>query len=98
MPEIRKGLSWGSLTAILLGLLSLGLITWSQYKATTKTDEVNYTKGAQHTETTSTVNISPTQNLYPLSFPGCSPFIRMDNLKLPESERNNPIINGIRKR
>lgn len=74
MAEIRKGFSWASLVCFILLLAVIGYLVW---QSTNKTDTENYSKGATHNETTT--NISPVQNLYPLAFPGCSPFIRIDN-------------------
>lgn len=72
--EIRRGFSWASMTALVLGI---GIIAWLAFTATKKTDSENYSKGATHNE--STTNISPVQNIYPLGFSGCTPFLRLDN-------------------
>ena len=88
MADIRKGFSWGNLISF-VGLLAIvGYLTW---QSTSKTDQTSYSKGATHTETTYT--IAPVQNLYPLSIPGCAPFIRMDTpggIKYPEAEVKKP--------
>ena len=67
MAEIRKGISWASLTALLIGI---GLIVYLAWSATHKTDTENYSRGATHNE--STVNITPNQHAYPLC---CAKFI-----------------------
>ncbi len=85
MAEIRKGLSWGSLISI-LGLIAI--VAYLAWQSTRKTDQTSYSKGATHTEMNYT--IAPVQNLYPLSIPGCAPFVRMDTpggIKLPEAEK-----------
>lgn len=74
MAEIRSGgPSWWSLLAILIGI---GIIGWLTFSATNKSDDTSYTKGATHNETTT--NIAPVANYFPLSVPGCSPFVRID--------------------
>ncbi len=74
--------------SILLAVVVVGYGVYTAWKSTEKTNETSYSKGATHTETTYTV--APVQNLYPLAFPGCSPFIRMDTpggIKYPEAEK-----------
>ena len=59
-----------------IAIIAIGI--YMIYVATHKgNDTENYTKGAAHNETT--INISPVANYYPLSIPGCSPFVRLDN-------------------
>lgn len=87
MAEIRKGFSWGSLVSI-LGLIAI--VSYLVWQSTTKTDQTSYSKGATHTENVTNYTVSPVQNLYPLSIPGCSPFVRMDTpggIKYPEAEK-----------
>ena len=72
--EVKASPSWWSLTAV---VLCIGIIAWLAFTATSKEDSQNYTKGAVHNE--STTNFSPTQNIYPLGFAGCAPFLRADN-------------------
>lgn len=73
MAEIRKGLSWGSLLALVLGI---GIVCYLAWSATNKSDNQNYTKGATHNETT--VTIAPVEHNYPLSLPRCGRFLSVD--------------------
>lgn len=61
--KIRKGVSWASLLAVLMGVGIIAYLTW---QSTKKTDTTNYAKGADHTENVST--LAPVENNYPLSF------------------------------
>ena len=61
MSEIRKGMSWASLTALVIGI---GLLGYTFYSAMHKTDTENYSKGATHNE--STVTVAPVNHAYPL--------------------------------
>lgn len=73
-PAIRGGVSWASLAA-LIGLAATGV--YLVYQAThTNTSNTAYEKGADHTETT--MNISPTENVYPLAFPRCGSLVSYD--------------------
>jgi hypothetical protein len=74
MSEIRKGVSWGSLLA-LIGLAAMGV--YLVYQAThTNTSNTAYAKGADHVETNLTV--APVENNYPLAFPRCGKTFSID--------------------
>jgi len=65
-----------SAVSITMAVVLTIVIGYLVYSSTKKTDSENYTKGATHNE--SSTNISPVANYYPLSIPGCSPFVRVD--------------------
>ena len=84
--EVRSGPSWFSLTAV---VLCIGIICWLAFTATRKSDDENYSGKASHNE--STTNIAPVQNIYPLGFAGCTPFLRLDNpvsKAVPEAKKD----------
>lgn len=62
-------------------IVVVGYLVW---QSTSKTDETTYTKGAQHTEQTTT--LSPTAYYYPLSL-GCAPIMRTMDVKTPDAEQ-----------
>jgi hypothetical protein len=89
MAEIRKGASWTSLAALLIGI---GLIAFLAWSATHKTDSELYTKGAQHNEASTT--IAPVQHNYPLSIPGCGRFLTIqtpDGIKYTDQDRKKAV-------
>ena len=92
MSNIRPGFSWGSLIC-LIGLVAI--VGYLAYSATNKTDSESYTKGATHNE--STMNVSPVQNNYPLSIPGCGRFLTVqtpDGVKFTDLDRKQEKKNG----
>jgi hypothetical protein len=74
VSAIRKGVSWASLTALMLGIGIVGFLTWSAVNKPQSLD--NYAKGATHAE--NTTNIAPVQNNYPLAIPGCGRFLTVE--------------------
>lgn len=70
---IRKGVSWASLLAVLMGVGIIAYLTW---QSTKKTDTTNYAKGADHTETNLTV--APVEHNYPLALPRCGRLFSID--------------------
>ena len=75
MAEIRKGISWASLLAIVMGVGIIGYLTW---QSTSKTDTTNYAKGSDHIENVSTLTIAPIEHNYPLAFPRCGRTFSVD--------------------
>lgn len=71
--SIRKGVSWASLTALIIGI---AIIAYLAYQSTSKTDTTNYAKGTTHTE--STLTIAPVEHNYPLSLPRCGRMFSVD--------------------
>lgn len=79
-PSILSIGAWIALVAICIYLI---------YAATHKSDNETFTKGASKNESTTT--LSPTANYYPFSF-GCAPIMRLQDFKVPEAEKDNPIL------
>jgi len=55
--------------SIALAIVMVAVIGYLSWQATSKSNDQNYTKGAVHNESSTT--ISPTEIVYPLAFPRC---------------------------
>ncbi len=91
MAEIRKGISWASLLAIVMGVGIIAYLTW---QSTSKTDTTNYAKGSDHTEMT--ITIAPQDHYYPLAFPRCGRSFSIDSnwLKPKDNKDVAPVKHG----
>lgn len=66
--------SWLSKTLSVIVVVLIIAVGYVFFKATSKSDNENYGKGSTHYE----YAYSFVQNLSPLSWQGCTPFVRMD--------------------